>query len=49
MYAREAELQLIAAEVLSPRIDGSTDLLSMLKHEVDHIAQSSSVGDAKML
>lgn len=34
MNANEMEIQAIAAEVLTPRIDGSTGIQSMLRHEV---------------
>lgn len=34
MNATETEIQIIATEVLTPRVDGSTGVTAMLKHEV---------------
>lgn len=35
MNANEAEVAMIAGEVLAPRVDGTTGVASMLRHEVD--------------
>lgn len=34
MNANEAEVAMIAGEVLAPRVDGTTGVSSMLRHEV---------------
>ena len=40
--ANQSELQLTASEVLAPRVDGPTGVISMLKHEVCSIEKSVS-------